>query len=115
MKNTQAHDIVDYWLADSVTSPEAAVARHDVWYSGGGEVDEGIRQRFGDCVEPALDGRLGAWADTAEGALALVILLDQFTRNLFRGTAQAYSGDALAHQVATRAVSTVPTIALEGA
>lgn len=105
MDGTDAAAIVEYWLGTEPGSPDAAVARREVWYRGGPEVDAEIAARFGDRIEAACDGALTGWEGTPEGALALVILLDQFTRNVFRGTADVYRGDALAWQVADRAVA----------
>jgi len=62
-----------------------------------GEV--GMRSAFGACHEQALSGELDAWAATPRGRLALILLLDQFTRNLARNTAGAYAGDARAQQL----------------
>jgi uncharacterized protein (DUF924 family) len=59
---------------------------------------------FGGLVVPAREGALDAWAATPEGALALVLLLDQFPRNLFRGTAEAFASDAHARRIAAGAV-----------
>lgn len=105
MSNPNPQDIVGYWLGDSAQSAEKAESRHALWYSGGNAVDEEIRHRFLSCVLQARQGALGIWENSPEGALALVILLDQFTRNLFRGTPEAYSGDQLAQAVANRAIS----------
>ena len=55
-----------------------------------------MRARFGGLVERALRGELDSWADTARGRLALILVLDQFPRNIFRGTARAFGGDAAA-------------------
>jgi uncharacterized protein (DUF924 family) len=91
-----AQQVVDFWLDDSVTGPKAAVAQKDRWYRGGPEVDREIRERFAPAVNRALAGSHSNWTATSVGALGLVILLDQFTRTLFRGTAKAFSGDEYA-------------------
>ena len=94
-----------FWLGDSLAGPEAAIARGDWWYRGGAAVDEEIRARFGFVMQPALAGRLTGWAGRPAGDLALVLVLDQFTRNLFRATPRAYAGDAAAMQVLVSALS----------
>lgn len=66
------------------------------WFGGGDAFDEEIREHFGERVEQALAGQLDSWADTPEGRLALVLLLDQLPRNLFRGSARSFAGDAAA-------------------
>ena len=67
-----------------------------LWFQSSAETDEHCRQHFGSLVEQALAGELVDWADSDEGLVALVVLLDQFTRNLYRGTPRAFAGDAAA-------------------
>ena len=97
-------DIVAFWLSDSRDSPDRASARRGWWYRGGPEVDEEIRARFGELMPRVLAGELSGWRETPDGALAMVLLLDQFTRNLYRGTAEAYAGDALAFEIVNHAI-----------
>jgi uncharacterized protein (DUF924 family) len=97
--------IIDFWLADSVIGPDEAMARREYWYTGGPHVDDAIESDFGQLICAAIDGDLGDWEDSSSGALALVILLDQFTRNTRRGTPGAYSGDEHALGVVTRAIT----------
>ena len=97
-------DIVAFWLGASASGPDQAEGQRGLWYSGGPAVDAEITARFGDLVEQACCGELSGWENSAEGALALVILLDQFTRNIYRGTVDAYRGDALARDVTRRAI-----------
>jgi len=73
------------------------------WFAQESAFDAEIRERFLTTHEAAVAGRLSAWEATAEGALALVIALDQFPRNMFRGKARAFSADAHA-LAATRRV-----------
>lgn len=75
-----------------------------VWFMVDPAFDDAIRQRFGTVPEQALAGTLSGWATTAEGALALCLVLDQFPRNLHRGSARAFACDALARQAARDAV-----------
>ena len=98
--------INDFWLADSLDSPERASARRDWWYRGGPGVDSEIRARFGHLVTRACnrDPELADWQETPDGALALILLLDQFTRNIHRGTVRAYDGDARAFEVVEHAI-----------
>ena len=97
-------DIVAFWLRDSRDDPERALARHGWWYDGGPAVDEEIRARFGDLVPRACAREFMGWRDTPDGALALVLLLDQFTRNLYRGTVEAYAGDPCAFETVNHAI-----------
>jgi uncharacterized protein (DUF924 family) len=96
--------INEFWLGESQTNPEAAAARRDLWYRGGTPVDIEIRQRFGNLVAEACDGSFSEWRMTPEGCLASILLLDQFTRNLYRNTVDAYVGDGAAFQVALTAI-----------
>jgi uncharacterized protein (DUF924 family) len=74
------------------------------WFAVDPALDADIRRRFESVWQDARAGNLADWENSAEGALALVILLDQFPRNMFRGTAEAFSTDAQARGVAERAV-----------
>ena len=97
-------EIVSFWLGASRESPALAAARRPWWYQGGAGVDDEIRSRFGALVEQACEGALADWQSTAQASLALILLLDQFTRNLYRHTPQAYAGDAHAFAVVKRAI-----------
>jgi uncharacterized protein (DUF924 family) len=88
-------EILDFWFADAESSVEALDRRTDVWYGGSRSFDESCHQ-FRDGVERALRGELDDWAATPSGRLALILLLDQFPRNLFRNSPRAFAGDAKA-------------------
>jgi uncharacterized protein (DUF924 family) len=75
------------------------------WFTRDGEFDATVRTRFLAVHDAAAAGLLAAWEDTADGAMALLIVLDQFPRNMFRGSARAYASDALARAVAGRALA----------
>ena len=79
-------------------------AGYDKWFTRNDDFDREIRERFLATHEAAALGRLADWEASAEGALALMILLDQFPRNMFRGTARAFATDKLAREIATRAL-----------
>jgi uncharacterized protein (DUF924 family) len=104
MSTETISEIVAFWLGSSLESPEAASGRRDCWYKGGAPVDNAIRARFGDLIPQACARELMAWQSTPDGALALILLLDQFTRNLYRNTLQAYVGDTCAYEVVTWAI-----------
>lgn len=74
------------------------------WFRGGVAFDEEVRRRLGAAHREAAGGGLLAWSDTAEGALALLILLDQVPRNVHRGTAAAFAGDLRALAAADAAL-----------
>jgi uncharacterized protein (DUF924 family) len=77
----------------------------DRWFKPDLELDREIRERFLAVHEAAVAGKLADWEQTAEGALALLILLDQFPRNMFRGTARAFASDAQAREIAGRSIA----------
>ena len=104
MSGDKINAIVSFWLGDALNSPEAADARRDWWYRGGPGVDAQIGERFGDLVEQACAGGLAHWQDSSDGALALIVLLDQFTRNMYRHTARAYAGDTHGMQIVNRVI-----------
>ena len=104
MSSNLIAEISEFWLRQSLTSPDAAAGRRDFWYRGGDAVDNEIRERFIGLVTKACDGELTEWGRTPEGAFVLIILLDQFTRNMFRNLPGAYAGDALALSVVSDAI-----------
>src|SRR5437870_1202608 len=92
-------DVLAYWIGAPATDAEALSRKVRRWFGVDAAVDQEIRSRFGACHEQALSGELDAWAATPRGRLALIILVDQFTRNLARNTPGAYTGDARAQQL----------------
>lgn len=74
------------------------------WYKHSEAFDAEIRRRFLDLWQKAIAGELASWENSDAGTLGLVIVLDQFPRNMFRGTAQAFASDGLARDVARRAI-----------
>ena len=76
----------------------------DKWFNKHDAFDGEITTRFGALWNAAARGQLAGWEQTPEGALALVIVLDQFPRNMFRGLARSYEADPLARAVADRAI-----------
>ncbi|MCL7464751.1 DUF924 family protein [Phaeovulum sp. NW3] len=88
-------DILQFW--DRI-GPEG-------WYRGDDALDRDIRTRYAGLWEEARDGGLSGWQATAPGALALILLLDQFPRNMFRDHADSFATDARALDEATRAIA----------
>ena len=76
----------------------------DRWYARDDAFDAEVRRRFLGLWQRAAAGELSSWETSDDGALALVIVLDQFPRNMFRGDARTYASDALAREVAHRAI-----------
>lgn len=87
----QPRDVLDFWF-------EPAHAAH--WFAKDAAFDEQIRRRFAVAADDAAQGRLDAWASNPADWLALLILLDQFPRNLHRGDARAWAADVKAQRIA---------------
>jgi len=98
-----ALEVLAFWFG-APGSPEHGRSR-DVWFRKDAAFDDAIRTRFGAAVETAIAGGFADWDAAAEGALAHVLLLDQFTRNIFRDTPRAFAGDARALAIAEAAVA----------
>lgn len=87
--------ILNFWFGDdveTVPSPQ----RLKLWFGGDAATDQLIREQFAPQVAKAAAGGFSAWSETPPGTLALLLLLDQFTRNIFRDSARAYAADPLA-------------------
>ncbi|HTM28582.1 MAG TPA: DUF924 family protein [Rhodanobacter sp.] len=86
-----AQDVLDFWFAE-------ANAAH--WFAADAGFDAQIRERFGETAKAAAGGQLDDWAATPSGWLALLLVLDQFPRNLYRNDPRAWAADAVAQRVA---------------
>lgn len=93
-----AEEVLRFWFGDQAAADEVDQSRQRIWFVKNPAVDREIRERFGDLLDPGRDGELG-WKDTPRGRLALILLLDQFPRNIFRGTADAFAYDPAALQL----------------
>ncbi len=96
---SDSEEILTYWFGSALGEPPGP-ERMKLWFRGGDDVDREIRERFGADVEQARRGELNTWAETPRGRLALIILLDQFSRNLYRGSPAAYAKDTLTVELA---------------
>jgi uncharacterized protein (DUF924 family) len=97
-----AQAVLDFWFG-APTSAEFGRARK-AWFAKDDAFDQAIRDRFGALIEQTLRGEHEDWADDPRSALAQIVVLDQFTRNAYRGTARAFAGDARALAAASRMV-----------
>lgn len=95
MMNPQIKRVVSFWFnrppMEWIVAPEG--------------LDAQLKSEFGDLVHKARCNELDDWAADAEGSLALVVLLDQFSKNLFRGSSDAFSADAKSYEIATMAIA----------
>ena len=90
-----AQDVLDFWFLPPAA--EGYGKPREVWFRKDDAFDAGIRERFAPLVEQAVAGGLREWDQQGpQGVLARILLLDQFTRNAWRGTPESFAGDALA-------------------
>lgn len=92
----QPRDVLDFWFSERVQ--RLCFERDEAF-------DAEIRERFGDAVASAQEGGFEEWRATPKGALALLILIDQMPRNIYRGSPQAFAGDARALAIAEQMVA----------
>ena len=94
-KTATIEDVLHFWFEE--ITPEH-------WFKKDDAFDDSIRTRFEPTIVAALSARLDSWADSADGCLALILVLDQFTRNIYRDTPRAFSGDEMALALSLRCV-----------
>ena len=97
-------DVLRFWLGAYPLDAGAMLGVQRQWFRKDEAFDARLREDFGATIAAARAGRLDRWADTAEGRLALLIVLDQFTRNAFRGQPDSFAGDAQALALALRGI-----------
>ncbi len=99
---SKPQEILDFWFGRE-DDPGYGEFR-DAWFQKNEDFDNEVQTRFRDDYEQAANGERDDWRDEAHSALALVILLDQFPRNMFRGDGQTYATDAKALETAEYAI-----------
>ncbi len=92
---TSISDVLGFWFGPGMAAR---------WFASDPAFDAEVKARLGQAAETAARGELDHWGETPEGALALVLLLDQVPRNLHRGDTRAFDGDAAARAVTRRAI-----------
>lgn len=98
-ESPHVQDVLEYWFGSLSTADVYPTEKASLWFNGGEGVDNDIRNRFGKLVIAATHNELNTWKDTAKGRLALIILVDQFTRNIYRGNSQAFAYDTIAQDL----------------
>ena len=93
-----------FWFGELDSDGLCAPERNALWFSSSEETDRSCRERYTGLLEQAIAGDLEDWAESDEGLVALVVLLDQFSRNIHRGTPRAFAGDAGALRLALTAL-----------
>jgi uncharacterized protein (DUF924 family) len=100
-----SHEILEFWFGTLDPTQISYARGRKTWFGKNAAFDNTIRQRFLATYQQAINHQLDDWAETPSGALALVLVLDQFPRNMFRHTPQAFASDAQAQQVAKGAIA----------
>jgi uncharacterized protein (DUF924 family) len=113
----EARKVRDFWFGKTPLSAEQLPRRMKLWFGDvpvetRQQVDDTLRARFGSLVERAIAGELAQWADGPRRRLSLILLLDQFPRNIYRGTPNAFAGDEQALQLALTGMQSVADAAL---
>jgi len=114
----EARQVRDFWFGQLPLSAAGLNRRMRFWFGDESSAvrqrrDEQIRRRFGELFERAAGGELAGWADGPRRRLSLVLLLDQFPRNMFRGTARAFAYDAAALALALSGMQSAADAALD--
>ncbi|XP_065676760.1 uncharacterized protein LOC100213654 isoform X3 [Hydra vulgaris] len=96
-----ANDVYNYWFSESISEKE----RLGIWFGGSASVDQYIKEQFGTLIEKARNGELSKWEDLSLGskhAVAFIILIDQFCRNIYRETPDMFSHGHMSLAVALK-------------
>jgi uncharacterized protein (DUF924 family) len=97
-------DVLAFWIGPLDAEGLAEPARARRWFEKNEAFDQECRARFETCWQAVMAGDLESWLDTPRGRLAYVLVLDQLARNMFRGTARQFQGDARALAAAERGI-----------
>jgi len=101
---TSKDEVLSYWIGQAADDAAIAGSKTKLWFMSSPAADDKLRELFGELLKVAEQGKLESWATDPRGSLALVILLDQFSRNLYRGTAKAFANDAAALDLSRKLV-----------
>jgi uncharacterized protein (DUF924 family) len=105
MATSTITDILAFWFGKQLDHSQTYNQRRKFWFRKSADTDQQIRERFLVDYEQASQGNFTDWQQTPQGCLALVILLDQFPRNMFRDSARAFATDAYARSVTHKAIA----------
>lgn len=94
--SSHINEIIDYWYSDDMSSH---------WFNSTESIDQEIREQYLSLWQSASDGKLEHWTESALGCLALVIILDQFPLNIFRGNSESFSTESQAIKVTRHAIN----------
>ena len=102
--DSRAAAVLDYWFGDLDQTPAYFRARNRLWFGASAKTDAEVREKFSTDRDRAVAGEYNAWKETPKGALALIILLDQFSLQLYREKPESYAGCALAVPIARHVI-----------
>jgi len=107
MSEDRVNIILNYWFhgVDDTTVIDTKALPFKKWFIEDKETDEEIRRQFASDLEKAADGECKDWEDSVQGRLALILLYDQFSRNIYRNTERMYAYDALALELTLRTIT----------
>ena len=105
MEDRIIDEILMYWFGALDSDGLSEPAQHGLWFKSSANTDKECEALFRSAVEQAIAGKLDHWAKSDRGLIALIVLLDQFPRNIYRGTASAFSGDNKSLIVARQAIA----------
>ena len=88
MDISRAKDILDYWFSKGIYTPD-----YDKWFMKSQDYDEEIKEKFGDLLKEAEQGKGFGWLHTKDSYIAYIILLDQFSRHIYRGSGDSFKND----------------------
>ncbi|WP_068467764.1 DUF924 family protein [Candidatus Protochlamydia phocaeensis] len=92
----RAQQILDFWFGPLSGPDSYPTDKVSIWLANSPDIDRQIREEFAFDVQNAINGDLNSWRDTPKGRLALILLLDDFSRIIYRNTPQAFASDAMA-------------------
>ncbi len=99
-----SEDVLEFWFGDDLEDRDIVTSRLEIWFGSDPLYDSQIRDQFAETIERAVAGELDPWVQSARGSLALIILFDQFPRNIFRGEARAFATDGRALAIANSGI-----------
>lgn len=101
----QLQKVLDYWFGSSEDDVQVSAEKGALWFGKSTETDREIEQQFGTLVREASDGHWNERVESSQDRLAVILLLDQFTRNIYRGKPECFASDSLALQLALDGLS----------
>lgn len=103
--NDAIEKILEYWFGTFPDAHTSDASKTDMWFMNGSDYDQDIFIKFGGFYDRAISGELDHWQDMPRGRLALILLLDQFSRHIHRGQAEAFAQDQKAQTVCMEGIS----------